>query len=58
MAKNKNKTVLGVIGVILAVFGVMGSIPALLNKEPIFSLPVTAIAVIVGIILMAWAFSD
>jgi hypothetical protein len=54
----KDKTVLGVLGVILTVFGVMGSIPALLNKDSILSLPLTAAAVVAGIILMAWAFSD
>ncbi len=57
MAKN-NKTVWGVIGVLLTLFGIIGTIPILLNKEYLISLPVTGIAVIVGIILMAWAFSD
>ena len=31
MAKKKNKTIWGVIGVLLTVFGVMGTIPSLLK---------------------------
>ncbi len=58
MQKTKNKTVWGVIGVLLTLFGVIGTIPILLNKESLIALPLTALAVIAGIILMAWAFSD
>jgi hypothetical protein len=58
MAKNKNKTVWGVLGVILTVFGVTGAIPSLINKGSIFGISISAVAVIIGIILMAWAFSD
>ncbi len=58
MAKKKNRTVWGVIGVILTLFGITGTIPILLNKEYLIGLPVTGLSVIVGIILMAWAFSD
>jgi hypothetical protein len=58
MVKRKNKTIWGVIGVLLTLFGIIGTIPILINKEYIWGLPITAISVIVGIILMAWAFSD
>ena len=58
MAKRKNKTVWGVIGVILTLFGIIGTIPVLLNREYLIGLPITALSVIVGIILLAWAFSD
>jgi len=58
MPKKINKTVWGVIGVLLALFGVTGTIPILLNREYIIGLPITALSVIVGIILMAWAFTD
>ena len=56
--KRKNKTIWGVIGVILTLFGVTLTIPILLNREYIIGLPITALSVIGGIILMAWAFSD
>lgn len=49
---------MGVIGVILTLFGVTGTIPILINREYIFGLPLTALAVIGGIILIAWVFSD
>ncbi len=58
MAKRKNKTIYGVIGVLLTLFGITGTIPILLNKKYLIGLPITAISVIAGIILMAWAFSD
>ena len=56
--KSKNKTVLGVIGVILTLFGAIGTIPVLLNKDYLLGLPITALSVIGGIILIAWSFSD
>ena len=58
MVKRKNKTLWGVVGVILTLFGITGTIPILLNKEYLIGLPVTGLSVIVGIILIAWAFSD
>lgn len=58
MANKKNKTLWGVIGVILTLFGIIGTIPILLNKGYIAGLTVTALSAIAGIILMAWAFSD
>jgi len=58
MVKRKNKTVWGVIGIILTLFGITASIPILLNREYLVGLPITGISVIAGIILMAWAFSD
>ena len=54
----KNKTVWGVVGVLLTLFGIIGTIPILLNREYLIGLSVTGLAVIVGIILMALAFSD
>jgi len=57
MVKSKNKTVWGVIGVILILFGLIGTIPLILNRY-IIGLPITAIIVIVGVILIAWAVSD
>ena len=56
--KRQNKTVWGVIGVILTLFGIIGTIPILLNRGYIIGLPLTAVSVIAGIILIAWAFSD
>ncbi len=57
MAK-KNKTLWGVVGVLLTLFGITGTIPILLNREYLIGLPVTGLAVIIGIILIAWTFSD
>ena len=58
MQKRKNKTIWGVIGVILTLFGILWSIPIVLNREYILALPLTTFSVIIGVILMAWAFSD
>ncbi|MEK6873983.1 MAG: hypothetical protein AABW91_03985 [Nanoarchaeota archaeon] len=58
MVKGKNKTIWGVLGVILTLFGITGTIPILLNREYLIGLPITGLSVVVGIILMAWAFSD
>ena len=55
MAK-KNKTMWGVIGVLLTIFGIIGTIPILLNRQYIIGLPVTVLSVIVGVILITWAF--
>jgi len=54
--KNKNKTVFGVIGVLLTIFGIIGTIPILLNLQYTILLPITTLSVILGIILIAWAF--
>lgn len=58
MAKNKDKTLWGVVGVILTIFGIIGTIPILLNKGYLLGLPLTAISVIAGVILIAWAVTD
>lgn len=56
--KNKeNKTLIGVIGILLTIFGIMGTIPVLQNRQYSI-LIITAIAVIAGVILVAWSFSD
>ncbi len=60
MARKKesdNKTVIGVMGVLLTIFGIIGTIPVLQNRQYIW-LIITAIAVILGVILVAWSFSD
>jgi len=59
MAKKKpsDKTVIGVVGVLLTLFGVIGAIPVLQNRQYPW-LVITAIAVILGVILLAWSFSD
>ncbi len=55
----KNKTVIGVIGVIFIIFGIVGTIPLALKGHPyIYGLFITGFLVILGVILIAWAFSD
>ena len=55
--KKENRTLIGVIGILLTIFGIMGTIPVLQNRQYSI-LMITAIAVIVGVILVAWSFSD
>ena len=50
--KPKDKTVIGVVGVLLTIFGIIGTIPVLQNRQYIW-LTITAIAVIIGVILVA-----
>jgi len=60
MARKKesdNKTVIGVTGVLLTIFGIIGTIPVLQNRQYIW-LIITAIAVILGVILVAWSLGD
>ena len=58
MAKRKNKTIWGVIGVILILFGITGTIPILVNRQYLGVLPLTGISVITGVLLIAWMLSD
>lgn len=55
--ESTNKTVIGVIGVLLTIFGIIGSIPVLQNRQYLW-LIITAVAVVLGVILVAWSFSD
>ena len=56
MERNKkNKTLIGVIGVLLTLFGIIGTIPVLENRQYI-GLIITAAAVIAGVILIALSF--
>lgn len=53
----KNKTPVGVFGVILILIGLLGTIPLSLNKA-LYALSITTAMVIVGVLLVAWAFTD
>ena len=53
----KNKTVWAVIGSLLIILGGILSIPLFLNKS-FFGIVLTIIAVIIGVILIAWAISN
>ena len=55
--KPKDKTIIGVIGVLLTLFGVIGTIPVLQNRQYLW-LIITALAVIIGVILVAYSFND
>ena len=58
MIRKNDKTIWGVIGVLLNVFGIIGMISILINKKYHIGLIVTAISVIIGVILVAWSFND
>ncbi len=53
-SKPKDKTIMGVIGVLLTLFGIIGTLPVLQNRQYIW-LTITAIAVIIGVILVAYS---
>ena len=52
----KSRTIWGVVGVLLVVLGLTGTIPLSINKIFI-GLPIAALFVIGGIILIAWSVS-
>ena len=56
--KIMNKTILGVIGVLFTLFGIIGTIPILLNRQYLEGLFITGLSVIIGIILLAWVFNE
>ena len=59
MVKTRDKTFLGVLGVIILVFGFIGTIVIGVRGEEFFyGLPITAVAVIIGILLIAWAYTE
>ena len=55
--KPKDKTLIGVIGVLLTIFGIIGTIPVLQNRQYIW-LIITAIAVIIGVLLVASSLNN
>ncbi|MAH46535.1 hypothetical protein CMI37_11960 [Candidatus Pacearchaeota archaeon] len=55
----RNKTVIGVIGIILVIFGIIWTIPLALKGVPyVYGLFGTSFLVVLGVILISWAFSD
>lgn len=52
MVKKKNKIIWGVVGAILTLFGIIGTMLILLNREYLIGLSATVISVIIAIILM------
>ena len=58
MAK-KNKTVWGVVGLMLILAGAIYTVPFVIKGGAyLYGLPFTTIAVFGGLLLMVWAFSD
>ncbi|MBS3099708.1 hypothetical protein J4463_00635 [Candidatus Pacearchaeota archaeon] len=55
--KPEDKTLLGVIGVLLTIFGILGTIPVFQNRQYLW-LIITAFAVIVGVILVASSLNN
>lgn len=59
MKKLKSNLVTGVIGVIILIFGIIGTLAIAVNGEQyIYGLILTGLAVIIGVILIAIAMSD
>lgn len=55
----KNKTLIGVIGIILTVIGLFASFPLASRESPFaYGLIITGLMVIIGIILIASAFGE
>jgi hypothetical protein len=54
----KKRIPYAVAGVLLVLFGLTGSIPILLNQQYILGLIATALAVVIGVLLIAWAVSE
>ncbi len=57
VSKSNNKVVLGTIGTILAVIGVLASISLAVNKLTGWMF-LSGFVVIIGIVLLAYSFSD
>jgi len=56
---SKNRTFFGVLGVIILIFGAIGTIVIAIKGEQYFYvLPITGIAVIMGVLLIAWTFTN
>ena len=54
----KNKIIMRVIGSLLIIFGMIGVIPSLINKNYIYVIPLTLLAVVTGVMLIAWTLSE
>ena len=54
--KIKNKTLFGTIGALLCIFGMLATIPILMNRSYVL-LGITAVSVIIGVLLIAWTLS-
>ena len=58
MTRNRKKeTVLAVFGFILVIFGILGAIPFALARH-IYGISIFAMAVVIGVLVIAWAISD
>jgi len=55
----KKETVIGALGIILSILGVIWTIPLSLKGTPYtYGIILTSSMVIIGILLIAWAFGD
>ena len=55
----KNKTFWGVLGVLISIFGVLGTLfIGASGGQYLYGLPITALAVIIGVLLVAWTISN
>jgi len=58
-SKKQNKSVMGIVGFILLIFGIIGTIPlAIKGQEYLYGLLITGLLIVIGVILVALSFSD
>ena len=58
MSKKRNRTFVGVLGIIIAILGLIGVLPISLKSNSIFGLSLGTLLVIGGILLFAWSVTD
>jgi hypothetical protein len=55
----RRKPFWGAVGMLLAIFGVIWSIPLVLNGRPyVYALPITSVMVVFGVLLLTWVLSE
>jgi hypothetical protein len=56
--KNRNRNLLGVLGAILSIFGAIGALATLAGRQSLLVLGFSAVFVVIGVVLIAFALED